>query len=155
MWCYGFLTCHLLLYPLTVICVFTFTLWTWRVCVNFFFLLMCLGWAPRTPAKCFMSSLWCCIDPGSKKLSKRITCMTECWFSPSFLNRKQLRHLSMSAYSPACVSLLSLLLLAPALGRRSPARRWHITEPVYRILHEFHHHCDAVCPVNTVKAASG
>lgn len=40
-------------------------------------------------------------------------------FPPSFLNRKQPWHLSMSAYSPVCMALLSLLL-APALGRKSP-----------------------------------
>lgn len=62
----------------------------------------------------------------NNKLSGRIWCMTHCWFSPSFPNRKQ--QLWMSAYSTVSMAAMLLpLLLAPALGRKSPSQKWTIT----------------------------
>lgn len=77
-----------------------------------------------------------------KKLSKRIRCMTEFRFSPSFLNRKQPPHLPMSACFPVCAALLSLLL-APALGRKSPTAQCTITSVPY-ISHENRHYFECL-----------
>lgn len=77
-----------------------------------------------------------------KKLSKRIRCMTEFRFSPSFLNRKRAPHLPVSACFPVCAALLSLLL-APALGRKSPTAQCTITSVPY-ISHENRHYFECL-----------
>lgn len=143
--------CHI---ALTVI-FFIFTGRVWRNGVNFF-MLASSEWAQRTPAKCSMSSQWCFIDSDSKKLSKRMRRMTEYWFSPSLLNRKPAWRPSMPSCSPVCIALLSLLL-APALGRKSPAVQCTIIDASENqcVLHECHRYCETVCLVNTDKEDSG
>lgn len=96
----------------------------------------------------------------NNKLSGRIWCMTHCWFSPSFPNRKQ--QLWMSAYSTVSMAAMLLpLLLAPALGRKSPSQKWTITattpyhSPPLFLIYANCHHCWSVCPVNTDKGWPG